>query len=194
MRTFRRIAIYCGSSNHVAPPYFEAARGVARHLASRGIDVVYGGGTIGLMGAVADAALAAGAKVHGVIPDKLMNLELGHPGLTELSVTTTMHERKMRMAELSDAFIALPGGWGTLEELFEVTTWTQLGYHEKPVGLLNVAGYYDALVTFMRHAAAEGFVRSKHKDLIQVADTAEELLEKLATCELPKLERTLLEP
>jgi hypothetical protein len=194
MRAFRRIAVYCGSSNHVAERYFEAAAALARCLAARGIDVVYGGGCVGLMGAVAEAALGAGAKVYGVIPDKLMGLELGHPGLTELTVTRTMHERKTKMAELADAFIALPGGWGTLEELFEVTTWTQLGYHDKPVGLLNMHGYYDSLVAFMAHAVREGFVRSKHKDLIQVASSPEALLEQLAKVEIPELGESLLEP
>ncbi|MCX6896985.1 MAG: TIGR00730 family Rossman fold protein, partial [Verrucomicrobia bacterium] len=137
MRTFRRLCVYCGSSNHVPETYFAAARAVGTLLAERGIGVVYGGGRTGLMGAVATAALAAGGEVIGVIPEKLRALELDHGGLTELRVVDSMHARKLMMAELSDGFMALPGGFGTLEEIFEATTWTQLNYHRKPAGLLN---------------------------------------------------------
>ncbi len=189
MRDFRRLCVYCGSSNDVAERYFEAARAVGRALGRRGIDVVYGGGNVGLMGALADAALAAGAEVYGVIPDKLMDLELGHRGITELYVVDSMHARKTKMADLSDGFIALPGGWGTLEEIFEVTTWTQLGYHDKPVGFLNIHGYYDHLVAFLDHARDEQFIRSRYADLIQVAADIDTLIEAMRICELPALVR-----
>jgi uncharacterized protein (TIGR00730 family) len=192
MRRFRRVCVYCGSSNDTAERWRDAARATAACLAKRGIGVVFGGGSVGLMGALADAALAAGAEVIGVIPRKLLDLELGHPRVTELVVVDTMHQRKHRMAELSDAFVALPGGWGTLEEIFEVTTWTQLGYHEKPVGLLNVDGYYDALVGFLDHAAAEGFIRPQHRAILQASRDVDELLEKLAVVELPALDGAVL--
>lgn len=156
-------------------------------LARRGIGVVYGGGRVGLMGAVADAALAAGGRVVGVIPEKLMALEVGHVGLTELHVVPDMHTRKMRMAEFSDAFIALPGGLGTLDEVFEAATWTQLNYHLKPVGLLDVDAYFAGLVAFLGHAADEGFIRPQHRSLVQVGATMDDLLEKLATCEIVPL-------
>jgi len=147
--------------------------------------VVYGGGSVGLMGAVADGALQAGGRVHGVITDKLVDMELGHSRLTELVVTKTMGERKMKMASLADAFIALPGGWGTLEELFEVVTLTQLEYHRKPVGLLNSGGYYDHLVAFLDHATDEGFIRPSHRGLISNSSTIEDLLAQLEVAELP---------
>ncbi len=185
MRTFRRVCVYCGSSNDVAEQWLECARAMGRALAARGIDVVFGGGHGGLMGAVADAALAAGARGHRGIPAKLFDLELGHRGVTELHVVDTMHQRKHKMAELSDAFVALPGGWGTLEEIFEVTTWTQLGYHEKPVGLLNAHGYYDALLAFLAHAADEGFLRPPHRHLLQHATDPDVLVDQLARAELP---------
>jgi uncharacterized protein (TIGR00730 family) len=191
-RVLKRICVYCGSSNRVDERWRVMARGVAKTLAERGIDVVYGGGSVGLMGEVADAALAAGANVIGVIPDKLRALELGHDGLSELVVTETMHERKMAMAERADAFIALPGGWGTLEEIFEVTTWTQLEYHRKPVGLLNAHGYYDHLVAFLGHAADEGFIRPEHRDLLRVATDPGALIDDLVTCELPALDDRVL--
>jgi uncharacterized protein (TIGR00730 family) len=188
MRNLRRICVSAGSSNDVPERYIETARSVGRFLAERGIGLVYGGGNVGLMGALANAALEAGGEVQGVIPDKLRDLELAHEGVTRLFVVRTMHERKHLMADLSDAFIALPGGWGTLEELFEVTTWTQLEYHQKPVGLLNVHGYYDHLLSFLKHAGAEGFVRPQHQHLIQTAEDPSELLVKLRTVELPRLD------
>ena len=165
---------------------------MARCLARRGIGLVYGGGNVGLMGSIADAALAEGVEVHGVIPHKLMKLELGHSAITELVVTDNMHARKAKMAELSDAFIALPGGWGTLEELFEVTTWTQLEYHHKPVGLLNAYGYYDSLLGFVAHAVEERFIRKRYEGLIQHAPEPDALVDLLASCELPRLDRGLL--
>jgi len=194
MRTFRRICVYCGSSNDVAQPYFEAATAVGQMLAERGIGLVFGGGRVGLMGAVADAALAAGGEVLGVIPHKLQSLELGHSDCTELFIVDSMHARKMMMAQLSDGFMALPGGFGTLEELFEVTTWTQLNYHKKPVGVLNVGGYYDALLAFVAHAAGEGFIRPLHKHLIASADTPEGLLEALGEADIPDLARWIERP
>lgn len=192
MRSFNRIAVFCGSSNGVDERYFALAREVGQCFGRRGIAVVYGGGNVGLMGALADAALAAGAEVHGVIPDKLMDFELGHQGLTELHVVGGMHARKQKMASLSDAFIALPGGWGTLEEFFEATTWTQLQYHDKPVGLLNRFGYYDHLIAFLKHALDEHFIRDRYRDLISVATDPDELIDTLATVELPALERSVI--
>ena len=192
MRQLRRVCVYCGSSNQVDERWREVARAMAECLARRKIDVVFGGGSVGLMGALADAALAAGAEVIGVIPQKLLDLELGHRGVTELLVVETMHERKHRMAELSDAFVALPGGWGTLEEIFEVTTWTQLGYHEKPVGLLNAHGYYDKLISFLDQGAELGFIRPQHRPILQAAADPDELIDRLAAIELPRLDGAVL--
>jgi uncharacterized protein (TIGR00730 family) len=194
MRTFRRICVYCGSSDAVDERYKSAARAMGTLLARRGIGVVYGGGRVGLMGIVADAALAAGGEVLGVIPDKLQGLELGHDGLTELFVVDSMHARKMLMAQLSDGFIALPGGFGTIEEIVEVTTWSQLNYHRKPVGLLNVDGYYDPLIAWIRGAVSAGFIRPPHRDLLGSADTPEALLSLLAESKIPALSEWLVEP
>jgi len=186
MRTFKRLCIYCGSSQRVGERYLECARQVGARIAERGIGVVYGGGNVGLMGALANAALAADGEVVGVIPERLRVREVAHEGVTELLVTHTMQERKRKMADLADAFIALPGGWGTLEEIFEVTTLTQLGYHEKPVGMLNAHGYYDPLIAFLHHAADEGFIRQQHRGLIVTATDFEELIDAMAVCELPE--------
>ncbi|MDG1480822.1 MAG: TIGR00730 family Rossman fold protein [Myxococcota bacterium] len=194
MRTFRRICVYCGSSNSVDARFKAAARACGTLLAQRGIGVVYGGGSVGLMGIVADAALAAGGEVLGVIPDKLQALELGHDGLTELFVVDSMHARKMLMAQLSDGFVALPGGFGTIEEIIEVTTWSQLNYHRKPVGLLNVDGYYDHLLAWIRGAVTEGFIHEPHRNLLQAATTPEDLLALLATAKVPELKEWLIEP
>lgn len=188
-RKLSRICVFCGSSSAARPALREAARGVGAHLAGRGIEVVYGGGNVGLMGEVAQGALEAGGRVTGVIPDKLWSLELGRTDLTALEVVPDMHTRKKRMADLSDAFVALPGGYGTLEELFEAVTWTQLNYHLKPVGILNVDGFYDALVDFLRRAAAEGFVRREHVDLLVIDTDVGSLVDRLAAAELPALER-----
>jgi uncharacterized protein (TIGR00730 family) len=174
------LCVYCGSRTGDTAAYEAAAVSVGTAIGRRGWRLVYGGGRAGLMGRVADAALAAGAPVLGVIPRSLMEREVGHSGLTELHVVETMHERKLMMAERSDAFIALPGGIGTFEELFEVWTWRQLGYHDKPVGLLNVAGYYDALLNFMRETVLHGFVSEPQHALLQVASHAEELLDAIA--------------
>ncbi len=179
MVDFKRICVYCGSSSDVAERYLEGAREMGRCLVEREIAVVFGGGRTGMMGAVADAALEAGGEVYGVIPEQLKDLELAHDGLTELHVVDSMHTRKVKMAELSDGFVALPGGWGTIEEVFEITTWTQLGYHHKPVGLLNAHGYYDGLVSFLAHAADEGFIRPQHRRLIQTGTSPAALIDQL---------------
>ena len=186
-RSFRRVAVFCGSSGGTGDQYLAAAREAGRTLAAAGIEIVFGGGRVGLMGAVADAALAAGGRVIGVIPEKLMALEVGHTGLSELHLVPDMHTRKELMARLSDAFIALPGGFGTLDEVFEAATWTQLNYHLKPVGLLNVDGYYDRLIEFVTHAGQEGFIRPQHHSLLQVDTTIPGLLDRLARCEIAPL-------
>ncbi|MEO8482850.1 MAG: TIGR00730 family Rossman fold protein [Acidobacteriota bacterium] len=175
----RRICVYSGSSPGTRNDYADAARDLGRTLAGRGIGLVYGGAHVGLMGTIADAALEAGGEVIGVIPQSLVEKEVAHRGLPDLRIVHSMHERKALMAELSDGFIALPGGWGTLEELFETVTWAQLGLHQKPSGLLNVCGYFDGLLTFVNHAVREGFLRQAHADALLVADSASTLLTKL---------------
>ena len=173
------LCVYCGSRPGELPAYADAARAVGHEIGRRGWQLVYGGGRAGLMGVVADAALEAGAAVVGVIPRSLMDRELGHPALTELHVVETMHQRKTMMAGRSDAFLALPGGIGTFEELFEVWTWRQLGYHDKPIGLLNVAGYYDQLLAFLQQSEARGFMAAAQTGLLQVHDDVLALLERL---------------
>jgi uncharacterized protein (TIGR00730 family) len=162
------VAVYCGARHGNRASYAEAARQLGSAIGERGWQLVYGGGKVGLMGEVADASLAAGGKVVGVIPESLMQAEVGHLGLTELHVVHTMHIRKQMMAERAQVFIALPGGIGTLEELYEVWTWRQLAYHDQPIGLLNVDGYFDSLLQFMRHAEREGFVARTTMDMVQV--------------------------
>ena len=174
------VAVYCGSRLGDLPAYAQVAGNLGSLIARGGGSVVYGGGRVGLMGVVADAALAAGGRVIGVIPQALMDLEVGHSGLTELHVVQTMHERKQLMAERADAFIALPGGIGTLEEIYEVWSWQQLGYHDKPVALLNVAGYYDALLEFMRVSFERGFVSSHQYHALLVDKDPARLLARLA--------------
>ncbi len=174
-----RICVFAGSSTGVRPEYAEAARGLARELAQRRLGIVYGGGSVGLMGVLADTALAEGAEVIGVIPRGLATRELAHPALTEMRVVAGMHERKAAMASLADGFVALPGGLGTLEETLEMTTWSQLGIHRKPVGLLNVAGYFDGLLGLLRHAAAQGFVRPEYLALVVAGATPAVLLDDL---------------
>ncbi len=176
----RAIAVYCGSATPADPVYITAARDVGRTLAQRGITVVYGGGRLGLMGALADAALAAGGQVIGVIPQALIGGEVAHTGCTELRVVNNMHERKAAFAKLADGFINLPGGVGTMDEMWEAVSWSQLGYHSKPVGILNVAGYYDHLIAFNAHMADVGFVRDAHKGILLVAGALDELLDKMA--------------
>jgi hypothetical protein len=171
------VCVFCGSSGGVAPVYVEAAREFAREAAARGVRLVYGGASVGLMGAVADAALAAGGQVVGVIPRALVDREIAHRGLTELRIVQTMHERKALMAELSDAFVALPGGLGTLEELFEVWTWGMLGLHAKPYGVLDTCGYYRPLIRFLDHARDEGFIRPAQRAELTVSDSPAELLD-----------------
>lgn len=178
--TLRSICVFCGASPGATPIYQEAAEALGRYLAENGIQLIYGGGAVGLMGIVANAALAAGGEVIGIIPQSLKDAEVGHSGLTRLEVVEGMHARKARMAELSDAFIALPGGLGTLEELFEVWTWGQLGYHAKPLGLLEVNGFFDPLLTFLDHLVQERFVRQPHRDMLQRAASPAELVSALA--------------
>lgn len=173
------LCVFCGSSPGKRPEYLEVARATGRSIAQRGLTLVYGGGRVGLMGAVADAALAAGGRVVGVIPQMLLDREVGHAGLTELRVVTTLSERKLMMADLSDAFLALPGGIGTMDELFEAWTWTQLELHRKPCGLLNQDGYYDALISFLDAAVAEGFQRPRHRAALLVGTGIEALLDRL---------------
>ena len=175
-----RLAVYCGSATPADPVYLDAARHVGRTLAERGIGVVYGGGRLGLMGAIADAALQAGGEVIGVIPQALVDAEVAHRGLTSLTVVETMHQRKQAFTDLSDGFVTLPGGTGTMDELWEALSWAQLGYHAKPVGLLNTAGYYDGLIAFWDTMGEVGFLRPQHRDLLLVADTLEALLERMA--------------
>jgi len=185
----RRICVFAGSSSGLRPEYAAAAGSLGRALVERGVDLVYGGAHVGLMGVVADAVLAAGGRVTGVIPDALVAKELAHAGVTELHVVGSMHARKAMMAELSDGFIALPGGWGTLEELFEVLTWAQLGLHRKPCGALNAAGYFDRLLAFIAHAMQEGFVRPEQNTMLLVADRAAALLEQMAAYRPPTVEK-----
>ncbi|WP_413194808.1 TIGR00730 family Rossman fold protein [Pararobbsia alpina] len=175
----RSVCVYCGSSSGAEPVYAEAAREFGRALAEAGITLVYGGGKVGLMGIVADEAMKHGGKAVGVIPELLFGKEVGHTGLTQLHVVKDMHERKKMMADLADAFVALPGGVGTYEELFEVYTWAQLGYHQKPVGVLNVAGYFDPLKAMLDHTVKAGFMRQAYLDLLQMADTTSALIDKL---------------
>ena len=173
------VCVFCGASTGANPLYREAAQALGRAIAERRLTLVYGGGAVGLMGIVADAALAAGGEVIGIIPQSLKDKEIGHRGLTRLEVVDGMHARKARMAELSDAFIALPGGLGTLEELFEVWTWGQLGYHGKPLGLLEVNGFYEKLTGFLDHVVSEGFVRPQHRAMLQVDAGPDALLDAL---------------
>ena len=178
-----RLAVYCGSATPADPAYLALARDVGRTLAERGIGVVYGGGRLGLMGAIADAALAVGGEVIGVIPQALVDAEVAHRGLTELHVVETMHQRKQAFTDLSDGFVTLPGGTGTMDELWEALAWAQIGYHAKPVGLLNAGGYYDGLVAFWEKMAAVGFLRPQHRGLLIVAATLGELLDRMAAFE-----------
>jgi uncharacterized protein (TIGR00730 family) len=184
-----RVCVFAGSSAGSHPEYREAAQALGHALGTRGIGVVYGGACVGLMGVMADAALAAAGEVIGVIPSALVAKEIAHRGLTDLRVVASMHERKALMAELSDAFIALPGGWGTLEEFFEVLTWGQLGLHHKPCGLLNVHGYFDGLLSFLDHTIEQGFVRREYRSMIAVADSPAALLDTLASYQPPRVEK-----
>ncbi|MEM7787118.1 MAG: TIGR00730 family Rossman fold protein [Bacteroidota bacterium] len=182
MSEIRRVCVYCGSRAGVRPSYTEAAHRLGALLAAEGIGLVTGGGHVGLMGVVADAALEAGGEAIGVIPQALQDREVGHTGMTELHVVRTMHEHKARMADLADAFIAMPGGLGTLEEIAEALTWSQLGIHAKPCGLLDVDGYYRPLVGFLDHAVSQGFVRPEHRAALVVAPEAAALVAALRRC------------
>jgi len=174
------VCVYCGSRSGQRPEYLGLARDLGAAIGRRGWRLVYGGGRAGLMGAVADAALAHGAPVVGVIPESLMRLEVGHSGLTELHVVDTMHQRKQQMAECADAFIAMPGGIGTFEELFEVWTWRHLGYHDRPIGLLDTAGYWQPLLEFLGRSCAEGFMDAKQMAMLHTSDNVESLLDLMA--------------
>ena len=175
-----RLAIYCGSATPADPLYIDTARSVGTALAERGIGVVYGGGRLGLMGAVADAALAAGGEVIGVIPEALVGSEVAHRGCTTLHVVPGMHERKRMFTDLSDGFVTLPGGVGTMDELWEAISWAQLGYHDKPVGLLNVGGFYDGLIAFNAKMIETGFIREAHKGIMIVRDELGALIDAMA--------------
>jgi uncharacterized protein (TIGR00730 family) len=185
----KRVCIFCGSSHGARPEYTAAAKELVRALAQRGLGMVFGGGGIGLMNVIADTALEMGVEIIGVIPEALVAKELAHGGLSDMRVVHSMHDRKAVMAELSDAFVALPGGYGTLEELFEVLTWSQLGLHRKPSGLLNVAGYFDPLLTFFDHALAEQFLRPKHRAMVLVESNPDRLLNRLAKFQPPEIDK-----
>jgi uncharacterized protein (TIGR00730 family) len=188
-RPISRICVFCGSNSGVNPAYAEAARAFGALLAREGIALVYGGGNVGLMGAVADGALGQGGEVIGVIPHALALKEVAHAGLTQLHVCDTMHERKAKMADLADGFVALPGGLGTLDEMFEIVTWAQLGIHFKPCGFLNVAGYFDRLFSFLDSAVDEQLVRREHRELILVETDASRMLASMRAYIPPTIEQ-----
>jgi uncharacterized protein (TIGR00730 family) len=181
----KRICVFAGSSPGSRDEYRAAARELGQTLARREMGLIYGGARVGLMGALADAALAARGHVTGIIPELLVAKEIAHDGLSELRVVRSMHERKAMMAELADGFVALPGGWGTLEEFFEILTWAQLGLHQKPFGLLNVLGYFDPLLAFISHAVDEGFLRREHAAMVSVSGSPDALLDMLAAYHAP---------
>lgn len=183
----RRVCVFCGSSFGVRDEYATVARALGAALVERGMGLVYGGASVGIMGVIADAVLAAGGEVIGVIPQALVDKEVAHGNLADLRIVSSMHERKATMADLADGFIALPGGFGTLEELFEVLTWAQLGMHGKPCALLDVDGYFDGLLQFVDHAIAQGFIRPEHRSLILVDRSPGGLLDRLAAYEAPGL-------
>ncbi len=181
----KAVCVYCGSSHGAKPAYNAAAQAFGRALVQANLALVYGGGKVGLMGVIADTVMAEGGRAIGVIPELLVDKEVGHNGLTELHVVPDMHHRKKMMADLSDGFVALPGGAGTLEELFEVYTWAQLGYHHKPVGILNIDGFYDPLVTMLEHTVSEGFMRQTYLDLLQIDNDPATLIGKLQRYHAP---------
>jgi len=176
----QRICVFCGSNPGEGETYTRAAQAMGTALAASGMELVYGGGRVGLMGTVADAVIAAGGRVIGVIPKALADYEIAHQRLTELHIVNSMHERKAMMADFADAFIALPGGYGTLEEFCEIVTWTQLGIHRKPCGILNVAGYYDGFLTFIDHAVSQGFISPVHRAIILASESPTDLIHMLA--------------
>ena len=185
----KTICVYCGSSDGRQPEYRAAARLLAQELVARKIGLVYGGASVGIMGEVADAVLAEGGKATGVMPKALADKEISHPGLTELKIVGSMHERKAMMADISDGFIALPGGLGTLEEIFEVMTWSQLGFHKKPCALLNIQGYYNSLSTFLDHAVDEQFVKSTHRNMLLVEEEPGNLLNRMSVYQSPVVDK-----
>ena len=187
----KRICVYCGSNPGRQPIYREAAAALGQELVARNIGLVYGGASIGVMGAVADAVLQNGGEAIGVIPQSLATREVAHSNLSELIVVTSMHERKATMAELADGFVALPGGWGTFEEIFEILTWAQLGIHQKPCGLLNIANYYDHLALFLQHAMDERFVREEYQPMIIMEQQASALLDRFACYQPPQVRKWL---
>jgi uncharacterized protein (TIGR00730 family) len=181
----KSVCVYCGSNSGARPEYTAAAKAMGRAIADRGVTLVYGGGRVGLMGTVADAALEAGGKVVGVIPEFLAIKEVAHAGLSELHVVDSMHARKAMMADLSGGFIALPGGIGTMEELFEIWTWSQLGHHRSPVGLLNAGSYFDGMIAFLDRMAADGFVAKNHRAMLQISNDTDALLDAFDAYEAP---------
>jgi uncharacterized protein (TIGR00730 family) len=185
----KSICVFAGSNSGTRAEYIPAAAELGRVLARRDLGLVYGGARVGLMGALADAALSEGGRVIGVMPQALVAKEVAHRGLTELRVVKSMHERKAMMNELADGFVALPGGWGTLEEFFEVLTWGQLGLHQKPCGLLNIEGYFDGLLSFVDHSIVEGFVRAEYRSMILVAGSPGELLDGMAVYKAPVVQK-----
>ena len=187
----KAVCLYLGSSPGARPEYEWVVRQLATIIARRGMTLVYGGGNVGLMGIAANAALEVGGNVIGVIPADIADKEVGHQGLTELQVVDSMHERKMRMARLADGIIALPGGLGTLEELFEMLTWSQLGFHRMPIGLVNVAGYFDLLLAFLDHMVEERFVKHPHRDLLLTDSDPETLLDRMIAYEPPVVDKWL---
>ncbi len=189
----KRICVYCGSSPGRNPAYAAAARRLGETLVERGIGLVYGGASVGIMGTLADTVLASGGEAIGIIPRALFIKEVAHPGLTEQHVVESMHERKAMMAEVSDGFVALPGGWGTIEEIFEILTWAQLGFHDKPCGLLNVAGYYDGLFTFLDHAIDEEFVRPVYREILTLEEDPVNLLDRFASYKAPNVRKWITE-
>jgi len=185
----KRVCVYCGSATGGRPEYSDAARALGKALAARGLGLVFGGGRIGMMGVLARTVLAQGGEAIGVIPRALHEMELALEEVTDLRVVKDMHERKATMADLADAFIALPGGFGTIEELFEILTWAQLAIHAKPVGVLNVEGYFDPLMRFVEHATTEGFLDAAHRDLLMVDERADGLLAKLTDYKPPQMDK-----
>lgn len=185
----KRICVYCGSSPGDNPVYAEAARNLAQELCRQDITLVFGGGMVGIMGVIADAVLAGGGEVIGVIPKSLAVKEVAHENLTEMHVVDTMHERKAMMSSLADGFIALPGGWGTLEEIFEMLTWAQLGFHKKPCGLLNVEGYFDHLLAFLENSFDRKFVKDLYRPLLMTSDQPSSLLDQFKHYKAPKVRK-----
>jgi uncharacterized protein (TIGR00730 family) len=190
----KRICVFCGSNPGRGPGYKTMAVKLGHSLAERGLGLVYGGGNVGLMGTIADAVLERGGEVVGVIPEDLVKKELAHAGLSDLRIVGSMHERKALMASLSDGFIALPGGFGTLDEFCEILTWAQLGHHQKPCGILDVDGYFDHFLKFVDHSVSQGFIRREHRDLLLVERVPENLLDAFAACKPVNLDKWLKKP